>query len=91
MVAVDIRPKPSELVRVGVALHPRIERQVTGVKPVLERVARLIKQLDSDDWREREAAANALVKIGLPAARLLKQALRNPPSFEVSELSLIHI
>jgi hypothetical protein len=85
MIAIDIRPKPSELVRVGVALHPYIERTANGIGNVLKEAARLIKQLDSDDWKKRETAEEALVRMGLPVAKLLKRTLEAPPSFEVAE------
>jgi WD40 repeat protein len=48
-----------------------------------ERLARLLRQLDSDDFQERERAAAALREMGPPAERALKQALAAGPSAEV--------
>jgi len=42
-----------------------------------KKVAKLIKQLDDDNWERREAAVAELEKIGKPALPQLKVAMRN--------------
>jgi hypothetical protein len=46
-------------------------------------LARLLRQLDSDAFEERERATAALRELGPPAERPLKQALAPEPSAEV--------
>lgn len=41
------------------------------------RIARLIRQLGSDDFENREAASKALEKIGVPALKPLEEALQS--------------
>ena len=48
-----------------------------------ERITRLIAQLDSDDFEERERASAALEQLGATAADALQQALTGQPSLEV--------
>ncbi len=47
------------------------------------RIERLIKQLSSDEFEEREAATNALRKIGKPALNALREAARQNADAEV--------
>lgn len=41
-------------------------------------IARLIRQLGSDRWREREAATDRLIEIGLPAMPAVRKAILDP-------------
>jgi hypothetical protein len=65
--------------QVVAALRDRL-RPVAPADP--ERLARLVRQLDSDDFRERERATAALRELGQPAERGLKQALTAERSAE---------
>jgi WD domain, G-beta repeat len=47
------------------------------------RLARLIKDLDHDEFAVREQASNALAKLGRAAEAALRKAAANPPSAEV--------
>ena len=47
-----------------------------------QRVAALIARLDSDEFADREQAAEALAKLGGPAAPALRKALAGKPSAE---------
>ena len=58
-------------------------RVVTSTR--VESVGRLIAQLDSDEFDERERASAALEKLGAGACDALRQALANQPSAEVHE------
>jgi hypothetical protein len=48
-----------------------------------ERLARLLRQLDSDDFQERERATAALRELGQRAEGGLEQALKSKPSLEM--------
>jgi len=79
MLPLAVTPKPPEIVRVGVALHPNLE-----VAAALDgRVRRLIGRLGEDDFRRRQAAFEDLVRIGPPAAGAVRQTLRETKSAEV--------
>lgn len=49
-----------------------------------QRIAALIRDLDSDDFQRREKAFNDLRAIGLPALPALEKILRDKPSLEVT-------
>ncbi len=48
-----------------------------------KRIARLIKELDADDFGTREKASAELIEVGEPAAPALREALGGTPSAEV--------
>jgi WD40 repeat protein len=50
-----------------------------------ERMAELIKQLDSEVFKVRDHAAQELKKLGLAAEKALRQAAKNKPSLETSQ------
>jgi len=56
-------------------------RKSTPVDP--KRVARLIRGLDSDEWRKREEAQKGLLAIGPVVGLFLREALQKDPSLEV--------
>jgi WD40 repeat protein len=56
-------------------------RPVPRVDP--DRLARLLRQLDSDDFQERQRATAELRELGQRVERGLKQALKSKPSLEV--------
>jgi hypothetical protein len=63
-------------------LHKRLTRTPTK-GPSSEQISRMIRDLDSDEWRVREKASTDLAKVGTPALSLLKKTLVSPPSLEV--------
>jgi hypothetical protein len=54
LLPLTMSPRPEELVRVGLVIHPHCEPDLA------ERVARLARELDSDDFTTREAAEKRL-------------------------------
>src|SRR5262249_29075083 len=58
-------------------------KPVTAADP--QRLAELIKQLDSDMFKVRDAANQELKKLGLAAEKALRQAAKNKPSLETSQ------
>ena len=46
-------------------------------------IARMVRDLDSDEWRIREKASTDLEKVGARTLPLLKKTLGHPPSLEV--------
>jgi HEAT repeat protein len=50
-----------------------------------ERIARLIADLDADDFKVRESAASDLAALGELATEALQRALDDPPSEEVRQ------
>jgi hypothetical protein len=79
MLPLDVLPAPlAKPVRVGIALHPNLE-----IEPALrQRVAKLVKELDSDVYAQRAAASKELLEIGPVAIGVLRAALHNQPSLE---------
>jgi WD40 repeat protein len=65
--------------RVVAVLRERLQ-PVAAADP--DRLARVVRQLDSDDFQERERATAALRELGQPAERGLKQALAAEPTAE---------
>jgi hypothetical protein len=65
-----------------VLTSPSTER-TAGAAPDESEVDRLVKQLGSDDFNEREAATQALVRLGPPAAATLVKAAANSKDAEV--------
>lgn len=51
-------------------------------KAIDPKLAKLIKDLDSDIWRDREDASEALEKMGLPILEELQKAIKNATSEE---------
>jgi hypothetical protein len=49
-----------------------------------DRIARLIRQLESDSFRLREQASHELIQLGVPAYAPLKKALAAKPSLELT-------
>jgi hypothetical protein len=64
---------------------PQLEKRLMEARRgmPLSEIAKLIKDLDDDDWGVREDASLDLEKAGPAALGLLKKALTNPPSAEV--------
>ena len=79
MLPLDVLPAPlAKPVRVGIALHPNLE-----IEPALrQRVAKLVKELDSDVYAQRAAASKELLEIGPVAIGVLRAALHKQPSLE---------
>jgi hypothetical protein len=82
MLPLELTPKPAKPpVRVGIVHHPRFE-----VGPQLrERVARLLKELDSTEFEVRERAHRDLAAMGPWAVGALREALANKPSLETAK------
>jgi Tol biopolymer transport system component len=59
------------------------ERLQPPPKPDLKKIDRLVRQLDSDSFQEREAASRTLRKIGAAAAPALRRAVQGKPSLEL--------
>jgi hypothetical protein len=81
MLPLDVSPAPfARPVRVGIALHPHVE-----IEPVLaEKVAALIRQLDSPNFEKRLAADKALLEIGPMAITMLRAELKKGVTVETS-------
>ena len=62
-----LTPRPEKLVRVGLMHHIHCEPDLA------ERVAKLVKQLDDDDFNKREAAQKELARLGRGAFPHLKK------------------
>jgi hypothetical protein len=63
--------------------HDRLLRPPPAKDPQLpQRLARLIADLDADDFEKREKATLELVKLGKAAEQAVRQALDNPASLE---------
>jgi len=73
------------LVSVGEAAVPRIARAVDPARdPAAQRkIARLIRQLDDDDWRIRQKATAELKALGAAAHGAFRRTLAGKPSMEV--------
>jgi hypothetical protein len=82
MLPLELTPKPAKPpVRVGIVHHPRFE-----VGPQLrERVARLLKEMDSAEFEVRERAHRDLAAMGPWAVGALREALANKPSLETAK------
>ena len=74
------------LVSAGEAAVPRIARAVDPSRDpaVRTRIARLIRQLDDDDWRIRQKATAELKALGAAARPALRRTLAGKPSAEVA-------
>jgi len=71
--------------RVPIALVAKYEQpQPLPSEPVIAEIGRIVRELDSDRWREREAAQARLLAIGPPAIEVLR-GLRGRASAEVSQ------
>ena len=79
MLPLKITPAPPEIARVGVALHSHLE----GEPAMQERARQLLLQLDDDDFSKREAAGQALGRMGPIAFRLLRETMQTTKSAEV--------
>ncbi|MHC5038313.1 MAG: hypothetical protein ACYTHM_13440 [Planctomycetota bacterium] len=79
MLPLTVTPKPSQVIRVGLARHPHLE----GEPARTERVRAFIAALDHDDFQKREAATRALVEMGPSAFRHLREAVKTAESLEV--------
>lgn len=81
LLPLQVSPRPAAgPVRVGIALHPAFENGPV----VRERVAQLIRDLDSAEFGVREAATRALEQMGPWAVAQLQEALKGKPSLETS-------
>jgi len=81
MLPLTITPKPAKTVRVGIAYHPHIEQQ----PELAARATKLIADLDSAEFPVREAATQALEKIGPWAVPFIEKALKTDPSLETRQ------
>ena len=45
-------------------------------------IRKLVRELDDDNFRTRDAAQNALEKMGTAAVAMVRQTLKDPPSLE---------
>jgi hypothetical protein len=70
-----------EITRVGIALHPSID----GEPALRKRVEELIAQLDSEDFKVREAASKALAEIGGIVFSILDQTIKETKSAEIKQ------
>jgi hypothetical protein len=77
LLPMKLNPRPEKLVRVGLILQSHCEPDVS------DRVARLVKDLDDDDFETRERAQKALTDIGRAAFPSLKQLRDKAKSREV--------
>lgn len=67
LLPLTLKPRPETLVRVGLVQHPYCEPGLA------ERVAKLVKELDNDEFARREAAQKSLETMGRAAyVHLLK-------------------
>jgi hypothetical protein len=67
LLPLTLNPRPESLVRVGLVQHPYCEPGLP------ERVAKLVKELDADEFAKREAAQKSLETMGRAAyVHLLK-------------------
>jgi hypothetical protein len=67
LLPLTLKPRPETLVRVGLVQHPYCEPGLA------ERVAKLVKELDGDEFAKREAAQKSLETMGRAAyVHLLK-------------------
>ncbi len=65
---------------------PLLQKRLTGTPgkgPSAGDLARMIRDLDSDEWPVREKASAELEKVGARAVPLLQKTLLRPPSLEV--------
>jgi hypothetical protein len=67
LLPLTMSPRPEELVRVGLVIHPHCEPDLA------ERVSRLAKELDSDEFATREAAEKRLDALAGSAVVYLKR------------------
>jgi hypothetical protein len=71
LLPLEVVPSPTKTTRVGLAI-------VKNADPAAgERIARLIEQLASDDWDQREAAQAKLAQLGAGARPKLSEALKH--------------
>lgn len=71
LLPLEVVPAPTRVTRVGPAI-------VKNVDPAAgERIAKLIEQLASDDWDQREAAQSKLAQLGAGAGPKLNEALKH--------------
>jgi hypothetical protein len=84
LLPLTIKPRPEKVVRVGLIQQVSCEPELT------ERVARLVKQLDDDEFDKREAAQRELEKLGRAAygeLRRLRPTIFAPePKRRIDEL-----
>jgi hypothetical protein len=84
MLPLTVKPRPEKIVRVGLV------QQVPSDPALAERIARLVKQLDDDEFVKREAAQQELAKFGpiaLGYLRRLKPTITAPePKRRIEEL-----
>jgi hypothetical protein len=59
------------------------KRVTPTAQGLAERIQKLVKELDSDDFDKREAATEALERIGQPAVPALQAVLANNPGLEL--------
>jgi hypothetical protein len=84
LLPLTVKPRPEKVVRVGLV------QQVSSGPELAERVARLVKQLDDDDFNKREAAQRELEKLGGaalgPLRRLQPTVFAAEPKRRLSEV-----
>lgn len=77
LLPLKMTPRPEELVRVGLVQHPHCEPDLA------ERVARLARDLDADEFAVREEAQKRLEALGRAAFVHLRRLVEKAPSPEV--------
>jgi hypothetical protein len=84
LLPLTVKPRPEKIVRVGLV------QQIPFEQELADRVARLVQQLDDDEFTRREAAQQELAKLGpvaLGYLQRLKAKLTTPePKRRVDEL-----
>ncbi|MBL8793636.1 MAG: hypothetical protein JNM56_07015 [Planctomycetia bacterium] len=77
LLPLTLQPRPEKLVRVGLMHHAHCEPDLA------ERVARLLKDLDSNDFGVRQAAQRRLEEMGRAAYVILARKLKDNPPLEL--------
>jgi hypothetical protein len=77
LLPLTLQPRAEKIVRVGLVQHAHCEPDLA------DRVARLVKDLDSDDFDTREKAQQRLERMGRAGFVELTRALKRKPSPEV--------
>jgi hypothetical protein len=84
LLPLTVKPQPEKVVRVGLIQHVVFDPDLAA------RIARLVKQLDHEEFAKREGAQQELAKLGRPAMgyllRLKPKIISPEPNRRVDEL-----